>query len=30
MLLLDEADDVFNEGLISIFGMAATARTNKS
>ena len=30
MLLLDEADDVFNEGLISIFGMAATARTNKA
>ena len=30
MLLLDEADDGFNEGLISIFGMAATARTNKA
>ena len=30
MLLLDEADDVCNAGLISVFGMATTARTNKA
>ena len=30
MLLLDEADDVCNAGLISVFGMASTARTNKA